>query len=284
MTGIFNHTPVTAERMDGEVIRVGDVHVRVKVTGEGPPLLLVHGLGASLELWQPLIDQLSGYQVITLDNPGAGASTVPSPPWRMPKYAQVLDLLLEELGYDQVDVLGLSFGGMICQELALRYPERIRKLILAGTSAGWGSLLGSPLALSILATPLRYYSPAYMAAVAPFLYGGEADGGSELVKAQTEARMKAPPSIPGYFAQMTTAMTWTSVPFLPALKVPTLVLAGASDPITPPYTCYQIASLIPGAEYAEIKRGGHLFLIEKPATSAAVITEFLQRESVTHAA
>lgn len=275
MTSLSSTTP-RSQRVPGELIRVGDVHVRVNVTGEGPPLLLVHGLGAPLDLWAPLIKELEGYTVITLDNPGAGASTVPWPPWTMPKYAETVDAVLEELGYDAVDVLGLSFGGMICQEFAFRYPHRVRRLILAGTTAGVGVTFGNPLALSVLATPLRYYSRTYMAMVAPFLYGGNADGGSELVAEQSDLRHKMRPSIPGYFAQLATASTFSSFWYLPTFRIPTMVLAGDEDPITNPLTCWVIAKRIPRCEYREVKGGGHLFLMEKPAVSAQYIREFLE--------
>ena len=277
MTSLAPLSPRT-QRVPGELIRVGDVHVRVNVTGEGPPLLLVHGLGASLDLWEPLVNELQGeYTVITLDNPGAGASTVPWPAWRMHKYAETLDAVLEELGYDVVDVVGLSFGGMICQEFAFKYPHRIRRLVLAGTSAGIGATFGNPLAISVLATPLRYYSRTYMAAVAPFLYGGTADGGSKLVQRQSDLRHKMRPSIPGYFAQLATASTFSSMWYLSHIRVPTLVLAGEQDPITNTLTCSVIAQQIPGAEYAEIEGGGHLFLMERPGRSAEVLREWFER-------
>lgn len=271
-------TSPRSQRVPGELIRVGDVHVRVNVTGEGPPLLLVHGLGASLDLWEPLIAELEGYQIITLDNPGAGASTVPWPAWRMGKYAQTIDAVLEELGYDAVDVVGLSFGGMVCQELAFKYPHRIRRLVLAATSAGWGATFGSPWALSVLATPLRYYSRTYAASVAPYLYGGTAHGTSTLVQRQTELRHKMRPSIPGYFAQLATASTFSSLWYLHNVRVPTLVLAGEEDPITNPLTCKIIAERIPEAQYDEIKGAGHLFLIERPVISARLIRDFFEAE------
>ena len=276
MTALARTTP-RSQRVPGELIRVGDVHVRVKVTGEGPPVLLVHGLGASLDLWEPLVNELQGYTVITFDNPGAGASTVPWPAWRMGKYAQTIDAVLDELGFDSVDVVGLSFGGMVCQELAFKYPHRIRRLVLAATSAGIGATFGSPLALSVLASPLRYYSRTYMAAVAPYLYGGTADGGSELVRRQTDLRHKMRPSIPGYFAQLTTASMFSSLWYLGNIRVPTLVLAGEEDPITNPFTCKIIAERIPGAEFMEVEGGGHLFLMERAAKSAAILREFFER-------
>ncbi|WP_166741722.1 alpha/beta fold hydrolase [Cumulibacter soli] len=278
MTSLTSTTP-RSQRVPGELIRVGDVHVRVNVTGEGPPLLLVHGLGAGLDLWAPLVSELKGYTVITLDNPGAGASTVPWPPWFMNKYAETLDAVLDELGFDRVDVLGLSFGGMVSQEFAFRYPQRVRRLILAGTTAGIGVTFGNPLALSVLATPLRYYSRSYMAMIAPFLYGGDAHAGSELVAEQSNLRHQMRPSIPGYFAQLTTASTFSSFWYLPTLRMPTLVLAGDEDPITNPLTCWVISKRIPDCEYQEIKGGGHLFLMEKPKLSADLIREFLEREA-----
>src|SRR5256885_11702060 len=105
--------------------------VRVARIGEGEPLLLINGLGANLEMWQPLVRGLAdGRELIAFDLPGTGRSARPRWPLRMSQLAHVVTELLDELGYEQPDVLGYSLGGIVAQELAHRAPERIRRLVL----------------------------------------------------------------------------------------------------------------------------------------------------------
>src|SRR2546421_3033117 len=111
--------------------------LRVARIGAGEPLLLINGLGANLEMWQPLVGALAGErELIAFDLPGTGRSAQPRWPLRMPHLAQVVTELLDELGHDRLDVLGYSLGGIVAQELAHRDPDRIRRLVLCATTPG----------------------------------------------------------------------------------------------------------------------------------------------------
>ena len=135
--------------------------LRVSVRGEGRPLLLVMGLGGNIEMWDPLERALNahGIQTIAYDASGTGHSPTRLVPQRMPGLARQAAHLLDALGHPHADVLGVSFGGAVAQELALGNPHRVRRLVLASTACGLGGVPGNPLAVSLLATPLRYYSP-----------------------------------------------------------------------------------------------------------------------------
>lgn len=190
----------------------------------------------------------------------------------MPGLARQAAHLLDTLGIPSADVLGVSLGGGVAQELALRNRQRVGRLVLAATMCGLGGVPGNPLALSLLATPLRYYSPAFLRLTAGLVYGrGTRD---ELTQEQVTARASRPPSLWGYLGQLVAAAGWTSRPWLHRLRAPTLVLTGDRDPIVPSVNARILASAIPDSR-VEVVPGGHLFLLEHTARCALLITKFL---------
>ena len=155
---------MSAPSTDQATIRLVDVdglRLRASVRGSGPPLLIITGLGASLDLAEPFERELTarGVQAISFDAPGVGQSTAYRRPRRIPGVARTVDRMLQALGYDQVDVLGISLGGVVAQQLAWQAPHRVRRLMLAATGPGLGGVPGSLRVLLALATPRRYYQP-----------------------------------------------------------------------------------------------------------------------------
>lgn len=252
------------------------VRVRFRVAGDGPPLLLIQGIGASLELWGSSLDRLEGVTTIVFDQPGAGLSGTPSQLVPMRYYARVADELLAYLGHEQVDVLGFSLGGMVAQQLAHDSPASVRRLVLVATSCGWGGVPGGPAALAAMVTPLRYYSPSYFQLVAPVLYGGSVIRDSERVRQHAEVRRKYPPSVRGYYQQLFASWSWSSMPWVSDLNCPALVLCGSEDPITPVANSHILARELPDAELIEVSEGGHLFLVELASEVMPRILEFLR--------
>ena len=269
---------LTFARVDGHLLRVS-------IRGDGRPLLLVMGLGGNIEMWRPLEDALvqHGIQTIAYDAPGTGESPPRLVPLRVPRLARQAARLLDVLGIPQADVLGVSFGGAVAQQLALDNPKRVKRLVLASTSVGLGGVPGNPLALALLATPLRYYSPSFFRRTAHLLYGpleadGDGDSDGELLQAQVNARRARPPTMWGYASQLTAAAGWTSLPWLHRIRTPVLVLSGDADPIVPPVNARILAARLPNAEL-EIARGaGHLLLMQRAPTVATRISEFLASE------
>ena len=261
-------------------VDVDGIRIRAAIRGEGRPLLLIMGIGGNIEMWQPFERALdgSGIQTITFDAPGVGESTSWRRPRRMGGIARAVDHLIDALGYEAVDVLGVSFGGALAQQLVRQSPDRVRKLVLAATAPGvpgLGGLPGRPSAMLALATPYRYYSPAYFRKVAPTLYGGRIRREPELLAEQAHARLVRPPSLHGYAAQLYAMCWWTNFPWLPFIHHPTLVMAGDDDPIIPVLNGRILAKLMPHARLEVITGGGHLFLLEEAERSAALVREFL---------
>lgn len=261
-------------------VEVDGVRIRAAIRGEGRPLVLVMGIGGNIEMWEPFVRALdgSGIQTITFDAPGVGESTNWRRPRRMPFLARTVDHLIGALGYETVDVLGVSFGGALAQQLVRQSPDRVRRLVLAATAPGMpgiGGVPGSPNAMMALATPLRYYSPRYFRKVAPTLYGGRVRREPELLAAQGHARLSRPPSVRGYASQLYAMGGWTNLPWLRSIRQPTLVMSGDDDPIIPLVNARILARLIPRAQLEVIRGGGHLFLLEEAEHSATLVREFL---------
>ena len=247
--------------------------VRVAVNGAGPPLLLINGIGANIEMWQPLVSRLPGRQVVMFDFPGTGGSPALRRPARMAVLARLVVSLLDALALPRADVLGYSWGGVLAQELALQSPDRVRSLVLAATTPGLGGQPPAPWVMAAMMTPLRYYSPAYLRLVAPLIYGATVRGGEPHVN----ARRSGPPSLAGYSHQLYAVSGWSSRRWLDQLRAPTLVLASESDRLAPPRNSRILARQIHGADL-QVLPGGHLFLLQQPAEAAAVIADFLGRQ------
>lgn len=263
-----------------EMVAVNGVQLRVSLRpGIGfsavdrPPLLLCNGIGAPIEMWPPFRDPL-GRPTIAFDAPGVGESSVPLIPPTIGGVARLMLKVLDHLGATTVDVLGVSWGGALAQELAHHGGERVRRLVLCATGAGPLIVPGDPRVLAILATPLRYWSPSYLDRVAPTLYGRDVVDNPEMMAHQRRARFTRAPSGRGYVWQMLALRRFASVLWLHRLHQPTLVLTGESDPIIPVANGRILASRIPDARL-EVVPGGHLFLLTHATTMAARVNAFL---------
>jgi len=176
------------------------------------------------------------------------------------------------LGYSQVDVLGISWGGALAQQFASQYPERCRRLVLVSTATGAFMVPGRPTALRLLASPRRYVDPAYMAAAAPYLYGGRMRSQPEL--AVKVARSAWSGGARGYYAQLFAGAGWTSIHWLWLLRQPTLIMSGRDDPIVPWINGWIMAKLIRDSRL-HIFDDGHLGLLTSAAELAPIVREFL---------
>ena len=184
--------------------------------------------------------------------------------------------MLTALGHDQLDVLGVSLGGAIAQQLAHQAPDRVGKLVLAATMPGAGGLPASPSVLMRMSTPRRFRDPEYFRTVAGQLYGGRSRSPEGSPVHATAARFANPPSWASYLHQLYAVQAWTSMPWLHRLPHRTLVMAGDDDPIVPLLNGRILASRIPRAHLHIVHGGGHLFLLEEPAPSATTIAQFLR--------
>ena len=261
---------VTMEDIGGRTLRVArwtSAH-----NADALPLLFFNGIGANIELVAPFARQLGDRDFVIFDMPGIGGSPDPLIPYNAISMSRTAILLMERLGYNRMDVMGVSWGGAMAQNFAMQYPDKVDRLILAATTAGWMMVPGKFSALSKMANPRRYIDPDFMTKNFATLYGGDTQGSDGHVE-----RLR-PPSGTGYFYQLLAMVGWTSAPLLPfLLKAKTLVMMGEKDNIVRPINGEFLASLIPNAELRVIPDGGHLFLVAQAEESLAIIREFLGR-------
>ena len=175
------------------VVRGHRLHVVVR--GQGRPLLLIGGIGANVAMCEPFARELTQTRLIMFDMPGCGRSSTPARPIGMAGLASIVEGLLDELCYERVDVLGVSMGGGLAQQLARQAPERVRRLVLVATGCGAGMVPGRPWALGVMTTPLRYYSTPFFKLVAPIFLGGEKWRDRSFVHEHAAARRARPPSL-----------------------------------------------------------------------------------------
>ncbi len=260
-------------------ITVAGQRLRIAIrSGDGtrPPLLLMNGLGANLDLLQPFVDAFDpAIEIICFDAPGVGSSPPPALPYRFATLAWLIARMLDQLGYAQVDVLGMSWGGGLAQQFALQHRMRCRRLVLVSTATGALMVPGRPAILAMLATPRRYLDPDYLASIAPALYGGSMRSHPEL--ARELARATRAVSLHGYVYQLLASIGWTSLPWLPLIQQPTLILAGDDDPIVPLVNATLMQRLIPNA-CLRVFHDGHLGLLTQPHELAPVVARFLAGE------
>jgi poly(3-hydroxyalkanoate) depolymerase len=271
-TGKPGEISVRQIAIDGQSIRVAIRHGRERQ----PPLLLFNGIGANWELAKPLLEALTSTTAIIFDAPGVGASPRPLFPYRPSTLARLAAGLVAELGYTEIDVAGVSWGGGIAQQFAHQYSKLCRRLVLAATAPGFTMVPASPAVLWKMATPRRYTDKSYMDRIAADIYGGAFRHDPSLI-GRHAAAMHGGRNL-GYLYQLLAMTGWTSLPWLWALPQPTLVLMGSDDPLVPPINGHILAGLIPNAELRMID-DGHLFMVTRPAETAALIEAFLADES-----
>ncbi len=254
---------------DGRRIRIA---TRPGAPGQRP-LVMFNGIGANLELLEPFVDAIDPrIPVLRFDVPGTGGSPTSWFPYRFKGLARAVAAICDQLGYAEVDVFGISWGGAAAQQFAHQFPARCRRLILAATSPGAVMVPASPKVLIKMISPLRYLRPGYMKEIAPIIYGGDFRAHPE--RLNDFMRLLRPGTPLGYFWQLFAGWGWTSIFWLHRLRQPTLLLAGTDDPLIRMINMKVMAKLIPHSRLVTFDCG-HLFIMTRTAQVAREIGEFL---------
>lgn len=262
-----------------ETVNVNATGISYLRAGDGPPLVMLHGIGGNATQFQRQIDGLSdAWTVIAWDAPGYGGSGDPGDGWLMADYATALAGLLDALGLDRVNLLGQSWGGVLAQTFVGRYPERVRALVLSDTSMGGRSQPEAERLASLNArlAALETMTPAEMAvARTPAVLGPDptADASREAGAMMAQIRPD------GYRRAAIALAEADTRAILPDIRVPTLILAGQHDRIVPPATAAALQAAIPGATSITIPDTGHLSGQEDPVAYNAALRAFLEATS-----
>jgi pimeloyl-ACP methyl ester carboxylesterase len=241
--------------------------------GTGTPVLLIHGLGLSGGAWWRTVDALSPtMRVITFDHRGIGRSESATPAYTTEAMADDAACILDELGLDAVHIYGISLGGMVAQQLALRHPQRIRSLILGATQPGGRRAVRADAeVLEFFRTRLRMRDEEAAWASAEYNYGPRCRAEHpDRIAEDIERRLEQPFNVQAYRAQMFAAVLHNCYGRLDRIEVPTLVVHGAHDRVVPVENAYLMAERLPDCRLTVLEDSGHLYPTEAPETDETI--------------
>ena len=262
---------------------VNDIDLYFEVHGEGIPLVLLSGLGYSMWQWHLMVPYLEKhFQVILLDNRGVGGSDKPAGPYTASLLAKDTVGLLDALNIDKAIIMGHSMGGFVAQAMALEYPEKVDRLILASTN------FGGPRHVPITAEAMTVLSDVTSDPVTRFRNGlvvstapGWADENPEMIERWLAWRVSNPIEPVHYQAQLSIGLSLVpeDAAFetrLENISVPTLILFGEHDKVVPPANADLLAKQIRGSEIRIFPNAGHFFPIEIPDEAAQAVIDFVE--------
>jgi pimeloyl-ACP methyl ester carboxylesterase len=243
--------------------------------GSGEPLLLIMGLGYTLEMWYRSRPSFAArYRTILFDNRGVGRSDVTPGPYPVARLAADASAVLDAAGADRAHVYGLSLGGMIAQELALAAPERVRSLTLGCTTCGGPELEpAAPEVLAALMTRGNLSPEEGVEIMVPYLYHPATP--RSRIDEDLAIRRRTFPTPAGYYAQAQGATTFDAHARIGALTMPTLVIHGEDDRLVPASNGRVLARRIPGAELVLLPNASHVYPTDQPEASIAAVLDFI---------
>lgn len=247
--------------------------------GSGEALLLINGLGGDRAEWLFQVPAFAArFRVVAFDNRGAGASETPPGPYSTAQMADDAARLLDVLAIDRAHVLGVSLGGMIAQEVALRHPERIRALVLACTAPGGeGAVHPAPEALAAFARSPAADREVEIRRALPYLYSERyrRERPAE-IEAFVRRRVAAAASVDGHAWQLAAAVGHSAWDRLAKIRAPTLVIAGEDDRLVSAENSRRIAGRIPRAKLVLLPGAPHRFFAESADAFNREVLSFLR--------
>ncbi len=258
---------------------IADLHHELSLPmggkSSGLTLMLSHALGCDLRMWDGLAAHLiaQGHGVLRYDQRGHGRSPAPTGPYTMAELADDAAALVERLGIGPVVWVGLSMGGMIGQELALRHPRVVRALVLANTTSGYPAEAQAGWAQRIAGIRQGGLEGIVDGALQRWFHEGFRAEHPATVALWRERILACDPA--GYIACCEAISQIDTTRRLPAIDVSTLVIAGALDAGTPPAMAERIAQAIEGAHLVVLPQASHLSVLEQPQAFTACLDDWL---------
>jgi pimeloyl-ACP methyl ester carboxylesterase len=271
--------------MTQNMIRSNGLDLYYETHGDGPPLVLVMGIGYDSGLWKlaqvPALAKK--FRVIIFDNRDVGRSSQARAPYTIADMADDVAGLLDGLDIRRAHILGLSMGGMIAQQFALRHPARTDRLVLAGCGAAPARAAFEPIRAWTWIKRNDATGEAFACEQFAWLFSLAFRRNRAAVES-TLAMLASNPhpiSADAYQRQATAYLGYDALDQLGTIRAPTLMIVGEQDLLTPPYVCEEVTRRIPGARLAVVEGDGasHLVAVERPDDFNALVARFLDGES-----
>ncbi|MBA3260788.1 MAG: alpha/beta fold hydrolase [Gemmatimonadales bacterium] len=262
---------------DAQRLTVNGVSLAVEVRGEGPAVLFIHGYPLDRSVWAHPVAALEGYRRIAPDLRGAGESDAPDLGYSVETYARDLAALLDALGIDDAVLCGLSMGGYIAFEFIRRWRARVRGLVLMDTRAEADTAEGKRARDAAAGTARERGAAAIAESMLPKVLSAATLSGSPETVERVRAMMAGSPvsGLVGALGAMRDRPDSTDL--LPTLAgLPTVILVGEEDELTPPARARAMAEAIPGARLVVIPGAGHLLPVERPSATTDELFDFLR--------
>ncbi len=244
--------------------------------GSGPPVLLIMGLSFTHDMWFRTLPGLAGYRAILFDNRGMGSSSVPSGLYSIRQMARDAAAVLTAAGTQSAYVVGASMGGMIAQEFALQFPQRVGALVLACTSSS--GLFGRwpDLRFSAWILGTRFARDKQRRGLTSLLYADSTP--PERIEEDIRIGNACTRTAAGFYSQFAAIVKWHSYWRLPRITVPTLVLHGDQDRLIPLQNGKTVARRIPNARFQLIPGAGHILTTDQPELCRDALVKFLAEQ------
>jgi pimeloyl-ACP methyl ester carboxylesterase len=242
------------------------------------PLVLIQGLGYTADLWFRVLPGLSApRRTVRLDNRGVGRSSVPEAPWTIEEMADDVRDVLDAADVQRAHVFGVSMGGLVAQEVALRHPDRVDKLVLGCTHpGGTDAVRMDPAAATMLMDRTPKSAREAIEASVPFLYAE--DTPRDDIDGDLAARLRYALRATAYWGQLDAMRQHDgTLSRLAGVTAPTLVVHGTADKLVQPGNAELIAAAIPGARLQWLDGAGHLFWTDRTQQTIDLVNAFLDR-------
>lgn len=259
--------------------RINGVELEYEVQGAGPPLVLIHGAQGDRSMFSAIAPLFAVHCcVLTFDQRGSGQSEKPDMEYSIAMLADDTAALMGHVGFASAHIIGVSMGGMIAQEFALRHPQKTRALVLGCTTPGGPQVVplsGGALARAYSTQPMSAEERGRALAEACFTKG-YIDTHPEVIPAMIEARRQRPIDPVALGHRMKAAQAHDTYDRLPQITTPTLVITGKDDVLISWENSRILAERIPGARYVLLEPAGHIFWVEQKEKALNEILTFLQ--------
>ncbi len=214
------------------------------------------------------------FRTIVFDNRGVGKSDVPPGPYAVAQMAADSAAVLDAAGVDRAHVVGISMGGMIAQEFAIQYPQRVRSLALGCTACGGKNAIpAAPNVVQTLMARAAMTPEEGAEAMVPFIY--DASTPRARIEEDLAIRRRTFPTAEGYLAQIQGILAWSCFDRLPQIQAPTLIVHGQTDQLVPPQNALVLHEHIKGSRLVMLPHASHIFTTDQPETAESAVLEFL---------